>query len=403
MKLRFIVAALLCSGCHLHLGVPDSVRASCRGNEKCLMYCADYQEEPLGKRYCKQLQNEQVPGYKEPKRPAMVKTAKVRVLDVAIAPLSTEEIAARSMPSVVTVHTGRGWGTGFVATTDGFIVTNYHVIEGQSDITVELANGYREQISEIAAYSEHFDLAILRVSGVDVALPIGQGHLAEIGESVLAIGHPLGYTSSVATGVLSGYRKNDENLMQIQTTVPMSAGASGAPLMDKHGRVIGIMQAAILEGQLLTFAIPIDQLRPLLIFAKMNSNPMPIAEFAQNTATVEPEIEAENTPPEPPVIPVAPELLKGCSKADRALIDVSCSETIATAKNLCESENASCVYLLVGAAMTLETNLSAACVGPKAMLAKARTTTLKQNETAEQIKTLRPLFESLGAGVKEPH
>jgi hypothetical protein len=400
MKFRFIVAALLCSGCHLHLGVPDSVRASCRGNEKCLTYCSDYQDEPLGKRYCKQLQNEQVPGYKEPKRPVPVKTAKVRVLEVGISPLTTEEIVAQSLPAVVTVHTGRGWGTGFVATTDGFIVTNYHVIEGQSDIAIELANGYREQVSEIAAYSERFDLAILRVSGVSVALPIGRGQLAEVGESLVAIGHPLGFTSSVATGVLSGYRQTDENLWQIQTTVPMSSGASGGPLMDKHGRVIGVMQAMIVEGQLLTFAIPIDYLRALLIFAKLNPNPLPIAEFAQNTTTIEPELETEITPSEPTAPPVAPAVLKGCSKADRALIDLTCAETIATAKNLCESENASCVYLLVGAAMSLETSLSAACAGPKAMLSQARTKTLKQNETAEQIKALRPILESLGAGVK---
>ncbi|MBK9266165.1 MAG: trypsin-like peptidase domain-containing protein [Polyangiaceae bacterium] len=191
--------------------------------------------------------------------------------------------------------------------------------------------------------------------------------------------------------------------LQLQTTVPMASGASGGPLMDNRGRVIGIMQAMILEAPHVTFAIPIEHLRFVLNYAMTSPVPIPVAEFAKQTATPDIELsELDNEPVSPPTPPVPPEVLKGCSKADRTFIDTTSRETIDVTKYLCVDGNFTpCAHLYLGAAMALEGKLSEACASPRGMLLGGRTTTLKLADPEEQAKALRTLLESLGAGARE--
>jgi len=397
----FFVAALFLVACGPHWRTPSSVLAKCHGSHACIEICTDYQEVQFGRLYCKQLQREQAARL-EPHEPADTSSIKVRVLDVPDFALPTPTIVSRSMPAVVKIQTGHGFGTGFSITKHGLIVTNYHVIAGESSIAIEFDNGHIEYISEIAAYSERYDLAILQVSGLRTALAIGPSGKIEVGEPVLAIGHPLGYNSSVATGILSGRRIDENNIEQLQTTVPMAAGASGGPLLDKQGRVIGVMQAAILNAQLLTFAIPISDVKPLLYKVLEAPNPIPIAEFAKLTRAPEPDIEITPAPPRTP--PVAARVLQGCSRADRVLITETVFQTLHAAGHLCDAALLlPCVYVYVGAAEALEKHLSATCTAPRAMLSKARQDAIKLDDPKAHEKTLRVLFESLGGGAEDLH
>lgn len=395
------MAALLFSGCQFQLGVPQSVIKLCRGNQKCITYCTDLDDDPLRRKYCRQLVREQREGINEPTRPVTTALPKVRVLDVSIGPLPTPNIVDRSMPAIVTILAGLNFGTGFAVTERGFIVTNLHVIEGQPEILVVMANGRTERVSHVIAYDKTLDLAILRASGLRIALPMANGHVPNVGESVVAIGHPHGFTSTVSTGIISGRRVNEDNLAQWQTSVPMGSGASGGPLMDEHGRVIGIMQAMIREAPHLTFAIPIEYLQVMLHQAKTTPAPISVAEFARQTATPEPEPEPDSEPELPPTPPVAPEILKGCSMADRARMDSTSAETIEAAKHLCdEGDVTPCAHLYLGAAMALEAKLSVACAGPRGILSGGRTATLKLRDPEDQAKAMHTLFESLGGGAR---
>ncbi len=397
--MRFsILAIAFLSGCGPHWRTPSSILTKCNGNHQCIEICTDYQDVQFGQLYCKQLQREQRARL-EPKESADRARASVRILGVPEFPLSTSDIASRSMPAVVTIRTGNGFGTGFAVGNHGFVVTNYHIIAAQSSIAVEFDDRV-EYISEIAAFSATLDLAILPVSGLKIALPMADRDHVELGDPVLAIGHPAGFTSSVAAGIVSSIRTNESNTEQFQTTLPMMAGSSGGPLLDRHGRVIGVIQAAALNMQPLTFAIPIGQVKPLLYKAVRAPDPIPIAEFARLTAPPEREVEF---PPKPtPAPPVAPRVLQGCTRADRVLIADTAEETLHAGRHLCDVEpNLSCVYVYLGATLALEKHLSATCTGARAMLSNARTDAVKLTDAKTHEKALQALFESLRGGARD--
>lgn len=403
MRMRLVTAAFFLCGCGIHLGVPKSVIEKCGGNEKCITFCTDDDGDGLRRRYCKQLQEEQFALTHKSKEPATVDSndlPKVRVLEPSFAPLSTPEIVSRSMPAIVKILADDNYGTGFAVTDRGFVATNLHVIEGRTEISVVLPNGHTEEVSHVVAYDKLFDLAILSIPGLTIALPLATLHAPTPGEPVLTIGHPHGFDSTIATGIFSGRHLNDDTLVQWQTTVPLGAGASGGPLIDQRGRVIGIMQSKILEAPHITFAVPVNYLALLLRRAMDDKSvPIPIAEFAKQTAP--PEIEIESEPVLPTTPPVAFDVLKGCSKSDLASIDATSTETIDAAKDLCEAaEFTPCAHLYLGAALALEAHLSLACAGPRGALAGGRTTTLKLSDPEDQAKALRTLFESLGAGAR---
>src|SRR5437899_2008157 len=164
----------------------------------------------------------------------------------------------------------RGIGTGFFIRSDGLIATNGHVIEGATDITVQVGEEERVYRATLVGHDDATDLALLRIEG-DKPFPVlvlGESDRLEVGEWVVAIGNPFGLSRSVTTGIVSFKGRRDVNPSGrpgyydfIQTDAAINPGNSGGPLLDARGAVIGINAAVNPSGQGIGFAIPIEQLR----------------------------------------------------------------------------------------------------------------------------------------------
>jgi len=164
----------------------------------------------------------------------------------------------------------RGIGTGFFLRSDGLIATNGHVIEGATDITVQVGEDERVYRATLVGEDEATDLALLKVEGDEPfpVLALGESDRLEVGEWVVAIGNPFGLSRSVTTGIVSYKGRRDVNPSGrpgyydfIQTDAAINPGNSGGPLLDAKGAVIGINAAVNPSGQGIGFAIPIEQLR----------------------------------------------------------------------------------------------------------------------------------------------
>lgn len=182
--------------------------------------------------------------------------------------------AERAGPAVVKVETGRtmsrgarggpqqGLGSGVLYSSDGFILTNAHVVAGATRVNVTLPDGRSLPAGVLGAEPER-DLAVLRVgmSGLPVA-ELSATPL-RVGQLVVAIGNPYGLDFTVTAGVVSALGRSlplDRNTrleQLIQTDTPINPGNSGGPLVDVQGRVVGITTAILPFAQGLGFAIPV--------------------------------------------------------------------------------------------------------------------------------------------------
>jgi serine protease Do len=157
----------------------------------------------------------------------------------------------------------QGSGSGFLIDRDGFILTNFHVIDGAERITVTLADG-RAFRGEVVGTDPAIDVALLRIPGsADLPeAPLGNSDSLRVGEWVCAIGNPLGYVHSVTVGVVSfiGRKLFDVSLDDyIQTDAAINFGNSGGPLINSAGEVIGINSAISSRASNIGFAVPINQ------------------------------------------------------------------------------------------------------------------------------------------------
>jgi S1-C subfamily serine protease len=176
------------------------------------------------------------------------------------------QIVARAKPAVVQleIETDHGFqsGTGFFISSDGYLVTNAHVIAGamnKNAVTVTANNGTRYTVESLAYLDKEADIAILKVDCNDVPYlqPETAENVAE-GQAVLVIGNPEGLQGTVSNGLVAAIRKNP-NLIQI--TAPISPGSSGSPVLNEEGRVIGVAAQIYKQGQNLNFAIPVAEVR----------------------------------------------------------------------------------------------------------------------------------------------
>ncbi|TNF35586.1 MAG: DegQ family serine endoprotease [Gammaproteobacteria bacterium] len=155
-------------------------------------------------------------------------------------------------------------GSGFIISRDGYVITNFHVIEDAEEIMVRLSDK-RELKAEVIGGDEYTDIALLKVSATDLpVVKIGSSESIQVGAWVLAIGSPFGFDHSVTAGIVSAKGRSlprANYVPFIQTDVAINPGNSGGPLFDLDGKVIGInSQIYSRTGGFmgLSFAIPID-------------------------------------------------------------------------------------------------------------------------------------------------
>jgi len=162
----------------------------------------------------------------------------------------------------------RGAGTGFVVDPDGYLVTNYHVVEGAERITVRLSSG-QSLPAEMVGADPDTDIALLRLRSAPrlPAVTLGNSDDVRVGEWVVAIGNPLAYEHTVTAGVVSflGRKLFDSSFDRyIQTDAAINLGNSGGPLINTRGEVIGINAAVSSRAPTIGFAIPINQAKAIL-------------------------------------------------------------------------------------------------------------------------------------------
>ena len=196
-------------------------------------------------------------------------------------------IVAASQASVVTISTsaGRasGVGSGLIVTSTGLILTNDHVIAGGGSLSVELSDG-RTFDATVVADDASADLAVIRIQATGLtAAHLGSSAAVQVGQSVLAIGSPLGtFTETVTKGIVSGTDREitvrsdltgrPTTLTHlIQTDAAINPGNSGGPLIDASGDVIAIATARSASAEGLGFAIPIDAAKALIAQASNES------------------------------------------------------------------------------------------------------------------------------------
>lgn len=150
-------------------------------------------------------------------------------------------------------------GSGFVAFDGKTIITNYHVMTSAYTCKISTNQDISYEVSKILCYSKEQDIAVLQLAkdtGLQ-PLTLGDSSIIKKGETIVAIGSPLGIKNTVSTGVLSG-RLMEDSMDVLQFTAPISSGSSGGALFDNNGNVIGITYAFYIDGQNLNLAIPIE-------------------------------------------------------------------------------------------------------------------------------------------------
>jgi serine protease Do len=168
-------------------------------------------------------------------------------------------------------YTSQALGSGFVWSSDGIIVTNNHVVEGASRITVNFNDGTQMKATLIGVDPDS-DVAVLRVDAKNLAAaPVGTSGDLMIGETVIAVGNPFGLSGSVTTGVVSALGRSVPSKEEgrtftdfIQTDASINPGNSGGPLLNIEGKVVGINTAIYANAQGIGFAIPVDRARKVI-------------------------------------------------------------------------------------------------------------------------------------------
>ena len=161
-------------------------------------------------------------------------------------------------------HQVSSLGSGFVISVDGYIVTNYHVVEGAEDIIVRMSNR-REYKAKIIGLDKRTDVALLKIDAQNLPVAkIGSSKNLQVGQWVLAIGSPFGLDYTVTHGIVSALGRSlpdDTYVPFVQTDVPINPGNSGGPLFNLSGEVVGVNSQIYSKGGGsvgLSFSIPID-------------------------------------------------------------------------------------------------------------------------------------------------
>ncbi len=188
--------------------------------------------------------------------------------------ITTTEAAEHYAPAVVLVKTAAGLGSGFFINKTGDLITNFHVIKGEKHISVtqfikdgQILRRVVYKDVEIVATAPFHDLVVLRVKDFDAeVMPVifEPEENLKIGETVFAIGNPLGLERTVTEGVLSQTHRNFGGILYLQVDAPVNPGNSGGPLFNACGQVIGVINMGVPTMEGLNFAIPARHLKYIL-------------------------------------------------------------------------------------------------------------------------------------------
>ena len=190
--------------------------------------------------------------------------------------------------AVVQVRTPGGLGSGFFINADGYLITNFHVIEGETEISVEVYHQRNGQLDretykqvKIIAINKFHDLALLKIEDKNAPkfkyVTLGSSDVLTVGDSVFAIGSPMGLERTVTSGIISTKTRQIEGELYLQTTAQINPGNSGGPLFNLGGEVVGVTNMKITFGEGLGFAIPVELVKSFLehrdAFAYSTDNP----------------------------------------------------------------------------------------------------------------------------------
>jgi len=238
-------------------------------------------------------------------------------VDVNPAATSIERVVQQVLPAVVNVVGDRGEGTGFIVREDGIIVTNFHVVEGTSSITVITSDENPDRYSaRVIGGDQQADLAVLDIDAEGLpTVPLGDSDQLDLGQQVVAIGYALGLEGgpSVTAGIVSSLSRQitvadpscGENCTDgrrvytnvVQTDAAINPGNSGGPLVDLAGNVVGINTAGTTDAENVGFSIQINSVKETIFQAAENPDaPVAFMGIGSSDAS-DPEIQFQFEPP----------------------------------------------------------------------------------------------------------
>lgn len=190
-------------------------------------------------------------------------------------PSSIESLVETFEDGVVQVKTPTGLGSGFIISDEGHVLTNCHVIENETQITITIFERTKYDFNQIklsnikiVALNPFYDLALLKIEDRP-GKPFTRCYFSKTsswrkGESVFAIGNPYGLNRSISQGIISDRERYVNGLIYIQTTAPINMGNSGGPLFDMKGDVIGVINMAYFRSDGIGFGIPLNYIYDFL-------------------------------------------------------------------------------------------------------------------------------------------
>jgi len=222
-------------------------------------------------------------------------------------------------------------------------------------------------------------------------LPLGDSDQVRPGDSVLAIGHPLGLEDTVSNGLISAVREVHAGLQVLQISAPIAPGSSGGPLFNERGEVIGVATAVSTTGQNLNFGLPSKYVVDLV------AHPHPISMELFAAAMLAMQRQASAGHERPRNIPHHElRLLNGCSDENKELIFKTLQEAIEVGAPLFnQGKLAACYHIYEGAAADLAQRLPRSCGGPKQALSVGRRRAAKLSDPGDKAWAMRDSFDGV--------
>ena len=171
-------------------------------------------------------------------------------------------VIEKAVKGVVSVLTENSVGSGFIVTEDGYIITNYHVIQGKDSVKI-LTYDKRVIQADIIGIDKLRDIALLKIEGSYDYILLADSDSLQVGKKVIAIGNPLGLSFTVTEGIISGLDREGPNGLEeyVQTDVSLNPGNSGGPLISTQGEVVGMNNFKIGDAESLGFALESNSIR----------------------------------------------------------------------------------------------------------------------------------------------